>query len=201
MTNRPLQDTVGGLRLFWWVRALRGGFALLFAALLLFIRTLLGTLFFDPVLLVFLTLLLGFYVFGNGILFVIASIFARQHRLPHWGLVLSEGVVAIALGAFIACTLFLDVHSMALLAGLNALAAGIFQLILGIRMRIYRPYLLLLGLAGIVSIAVGVLFLHAPGESIPVVVERLCAFEFFYAAVNVYFAAQLHRNPSPNMTG
>jgi uncharacterized membrane protein HdeD (DUF308 family) len=87
-----------------------------------------------------------------------------------------------------------------MLAGLNALLAGIFQVLVGIRLRLYRPYLFLLGLAGIASIAVGILFLRAPGESIAIVTERLSAFEFFYAAVSLYFAAQLHRNPSPDMT-
>jgi hypothetical protein len=85
------------LRLFWWFFALRGGFAALFACFLLSVGSLLGTIFFDPVMLVFLGLLLGFYVMGNGLLLGVAGGFAAEHRLHIWGLILGECAFAVIL--------------------------------------------------------------------------------------------------------
>jgi hypothetical protein len=101
------------LRTFWWVFALRGGFAVLFAALLAFSRSLLGTIFFDPVLLVFLSLLLGFFVLGNGLILGVAAIYSLEHHLRLWRLLFTECFFAILIGLWIALSLRTTSHSLA----------------------------------------------------------------------------------------
>ncbi len=50
-----LQD----LKMFWWAFAVRGGLAVVFAVVLFLASSFLGIFFFDPVTLVYLSLLLG----------------------------------------------------------------------------------------------------------------------------------------------
>jgi uncharacterized membrane protein HdeD (DUF308 family) len=181
------------LKMFWWLYAFRGGFAVLFAGVLALARGLMGTIFFDPVMLVFLSLLLGFYVLGNGLLLGLACGFAVQRRLGHWGLFLSESVFAIALGVYIAVSLLMTSQSLASLAGLHALGAGVFQCVMAIRLKNELPYRFLLGSSGSISLLAGALFLtHLRAEPY-LITHWLSGFEFFYGMVMIVFAFQMHR--------
>src|SRR5471030_3329035 len=115
------------LGLFWWVFAIRGGLALLFSGVLGFSGSLLGTIFFDPVTLIFLSLLLGFYVFSNAILYGVAGGFAVEHKHPFGWLMVGESCFAIVLAIYIGHSLLVTAHSLALLGGIHALGTGCFQ--------------------------------------------------------------------------
>lgn len=70
-SEAPIQD----LRLCWWSFAVRGGLAVIFAVVLFLVSSFFGIFFFDPVALVYLSLLLGSFVLGNGLLLAVAAFF------------------------------------------------------------------------------------------------------------------------------
>jgi uncharacterized membrane protein HdeD (DUF308 family) len=191
MGDNSMQD----LRMFWWVFAFRGGFALLFAALLYFTTGLLGTIFFDPVMLVSLSLLLGFFILANGLLLGVAAVFSREHHLRLWYLLSSESVVAIALGAYITSSLMMTSHSLAYLAGLHAVARVFFQVHLGIKLRRERSYAPILFASAAVSVAMALFFFAHREDTVRTITAWLSGYEALYGIVVVAFAIGLHRQP------
>ena len=113
--STPARD----LKLFWWTFAVRGGLALIFAAVLFLASIFLGIFFFDPVTLVYLSLLLGSFVLGNGLLLGVAAAFAWEHRLHLWLHMAIECGAAVLFGAYIGVTLMMTAKSLAFLAGLS----------------------------------------------------------------------------------
>ena len=119
----------------WWIFAVRGGLAVVFAIILFLASSFLGIFFFDPVTLVYLSLLLGSFVLSNGLLLGVAAGFAFEHRVHLWWLTLSEGCFAVLLGIYIGISLMLTSRSLAFLAGIHALGNGCFQIALAVKLR------------------------------------------------------------------
>jgi uncharacterized membrane protein HdeD (DUF308 family) len=185
----PIQD----LRLCWWSFAVRGGLAIVFAAVLFVASSFLGIFFFDPVTLVYLGLLLGSFVLGNGLLLAVAAFFSFEHRLHIWWLVMCESGFAILLGLYIGISLLLTPQSLAFLAGIHGVGNGCFQTALAIKMRDNRTNLVLLAGAGIVSVCVGLAFLTHYNQAPRVTTQALAGFELFCGIVWTVFAYRLHR--------
>ena len=141
MNSRALNhlEMVQPLTLCWWIFAVRGGLAVVFAVVLFLTSSFLGIFFFDPVTLVYLSLLLGSFVLSNGLLLGVAAGFAYEHRLHLWWLSLGEGCFALLLGIYIGISLMLTSQSLALLAGIHALGVGCFQIGLAIKLREDAP--------------------------------------------------------------
>src|SRR5271156_5502584 len=157
MNSRALNnlEVVQPLRLCWWIFAVRGGLAVVFAVVLFLTSSFLGIFFFDPVTLVYLSLLLGSFVLSNGLLLGVAAFFSFEHRLHIWWLVLCESGFAILLGVYIGISLLLTPQSLAFLAGIHALGNGCFQSALAIKLRDNRLNLVLLASVGILSVCIG----------------------------------------------
>ena len=185
------------LKLFWWVFAVRGGLALLFAGLLQVTASLFGTIFFDPIMLVFLTLLLGFYLVASGIVLAVAAGFAKEHRLGWWENLLADAIFALGLGIYIAISLFMTPHTLGLLAGLHALGIGFLQLAMAVRLRHDRLSTSLLGPASILSLLAGYVFVVHWAQPIRITAHRLSCFELLFAAVTLAFGWRLHARSSP----
>jgi hypothetical protein len=146
MTSEPSSDPMGQIDIFWWAFGIRGGFAILFAGVLAFSGNLLGSIFFDPVTLVLLSLLLGFYVLVNAVLLGAGAGFALQHRLSLGWLLAAESCFAFLLGVYISFSLLITAHSIALLAGLHTVGTGGFQAFLALKLRRYKQFKVLLGI-------------------------------------------------------
>jgi uncharacterized membrane protein HdeD (DUF308 family) len=181
------------LRMFWWVFAVRGGLALVFAAVLFFVSSFLGIFFFDPVALVYLSLLLGSFVLGNGLLQGVAAGFAFEHRLHLRWLSLCESCFELLLGIYIGVSLLLTKESLAFLAGLHALMNAVFQIALAVKMREDRSHLCLLGLIGIVSLGIGVVFLTHYHQPARITTQALSGFEFLCGITWIVLAFKLRR--------
>ena len=76
--------------MFWWTFAVRGGLAVVFAVVLFLASSFLGIFFFDPVTLVYLSLLLGSFVLGNALLLGVAAGYAWDQQLHLWWMTLCE---------------------------------------------------------------------------------------------------------------
>jgi uncharacterized membrane protein HdeD (DUF308 family) len=180
-------------RLFWWVYAIRGGFSLLFAVLLFMVASLFGSFFLDPIVLVYLSLLLGFYVLGNGILLGVASGFAAEHHLGLWKVLFADCIFAVIFGCYIGLSLSMTPHTLGLLAGIHALGIGVFQLVLAIRMWHDRTSLGLLGTAALLSVLAGGLFFSQMQQPIEITTRWLSYFEIVCALVTLAFVWRLRR--------
>jgi len=187
------------LAMFWWLFAIRGGLALLFSAVLSFSGSLLGTIFFDPVTLIFLSLLLGSYVFGNAILYGVAGGYAIEHKHPLGWLLVGESIFAVALAAYIGLSLLITAHSLALLAGLHALGTGCFVVGLALKLRRHDAerdagfYLTLLCISAVVSFATGITFLANHTAELRPITHWLSLYELLYGLVVIAFARGLYR--------
>ena len=179
------------LRMCWWIFAVRGGLAIVFAGVLFLASSFLGIFFFDPVTLVYLSLLLGSFVLGNGLLLGVAAGFAFEHHQHFWWVVLCESCFVLLLGIYIAVSTFITPQSLAFLAGIHALEVGCFQAALAIKMRDDWSHFFLLGLAGVISLVIGILFLNHINEPARPTTQALAGFELLCGIVWVMFAFRL----------
>jgi uncharacterized membrane protein HdeD (DUF308 family) len=179
------------LRLCWWIFAVRGGLAVIFAVVLFLASSFLGIFFFDPVTLVYMSLLLGSFVLGNGLLLGVAGGFAFEHHLHFWWVTLAESGFAVLLGVYIGISLVLTPQSFAFLAGIHALGLGVFQLVMAMKLREDRSTLFLLAFAGMVSLVVGVLFLQHIHQAPRATTQALSGFELFCAVMWGGFSLRL----------
>ena len=190
-TDRAIELPVGAVRMFWWVFAVRGGLAVVFAIVLFLASSFLGIFFFDPVTLVYMSLLLGSYVLGNGLLLGVAAGFGFEHHLHLWWLALGESCFALLLGVYIGISLIMTPESLAFLAGIHALGTGCFQAALAVKMRHDRPILFMLAFTGLVSVALGIVFLQHFHQAPRVTTQVLSGYELFFGITSIAFALRL----------
>jgi uncharacterized membrane protein HdeD (DUF308 family) len=181
------------ITLCWWIFAVRGGLAIVFAVVLFLTSIFLGIFFFDPVTLVYLSLLLGSFVLSNGLLLAVAAGFAYEHRLHLWWLALGESCFALLLGVYIGISLMLTSQSLALLAGIHALGTGCFQTALAIKLREDRPNLFLLIVGGVLSLCVGVVFLEHFHQAARPTTQALAGYELLNGIIWSVLAFRLRR--------
>jgi uncharacterized membrane protein HdeD (DUF308 family) len=193
INNLERENPVRDLQMCWWSFAVRGGLAIVFAAVLFLASSFLGIFFFDPVTLVYMSLLLGSFVLGNGLLLGVAAFFSWEQHLHVWWVLLAESCFALLLGVYIGVSLLLTPQSFAFLAGLDALGAGFFQLALAIKMRREGPKLIHLAFAGILSLAVGIGFLTHYNLAPRATTQVLSGYEFFVGLVWIVFGFRLRR--------
>jgi len=190
-TDRAIEQPVANVRMFWWVFAVRGGLAVVFAMVLFLASSFLGIFFFDPVTLVYMSLLLGSYVLGNGLLLGVAAGFGFEHHLHLWWLALCESCFALLLGVYIGISLMMTPESLAFLAGIHALGTGCFQAALAVKMRRDLPIQFLLALTAVVSVALGVVFLQHVHQAPRVTTQVLSGYELFCGLCSIVFALRL----------
>jgi hypothetical protein len=183
---------MGRIDIFWWAFGIRGGFAILFAGMLAFSGNLLGSLFFDPVMLVLLSILLGFYVFANAVLLGVGAGFALQHHLSFGWLLAAESCFAVLLGGYIGLSLLMTSQSIALLAGLHAIGAGCFQAVLAFKLQRYQRFKVLLSISALVALSLGAFFLQHQSETPRLISLWLSCFELAYGVIVIAFALALH---------
>jgi uncharacterized membrane protein HdeD (DUF308 family) len=195
MNPEPLisEALIKDLRMFWWAFAVRGGLALVFAFVLFFLSSFLGIFSFDSVTLVYLSLLLGSFVLGNGLLQGVAAVFAFEHCLHLRWLPLFESCFELLLGIYIGVSLLLTPESLAFLAGLHALGNAGFQVALAVKTREDRLHLCLLGLIGMVSLGIGIVFLTHYHQPARITTQALSGFEFLCGVTWIVLAFRLRR--------
>jgi uncharacterized membrane protein HdeD (DUF308 family) len=94
---------------------------------------------------------------------------------------------------YIGISMLMTPQSLAFLAGIHALGNGCFQAAMAIKMREERSCLLLLGLAGVISLSVGILFLTHFNQPARPTTQALSGFELFSGITWLVFAFRLRR--------
>src|SRR5471032_2084689 len=109
----------------WWILALRGVLAVLFG---LFALAMPG------VTLLMVIALFAVYALLAGAVSVVGAI-RNRHHAADWWLLLLLGAVSMAAGALASLHPLLTVLALVLVIGVNALAGGVLDLVLALRLR------------------------------------------------------------------
>ena len=140
---------------WWWTFILRGVLAILFG-IVAFIS--------PPATIAVLVLLFGAWALVDGVFDIVAAL---QHRTMDrsWWLTILEGVVGIIAGVLALAFPDIAAASLLLLIAAWSIVTGVIEVILAIRLREQITGELWLAIAGLLSIAFGVLLflLPAPG--------------------------------------
>jgi uncharacterized membrane protein HdeD (DUF308 family) len=172
----PVVD-VDSLSRNWWVVSLRG-----FAGILFGIITFIA----PGISLAALVLLFGAYAFADGVLAVVTAI--RRRGNDRWGMLLLEGLVGIAAALLYVIAAW-------------ALVTGAFEIAAAIRLRKVITGEWILALSGILSVALGVLLILAPGPGALAVVIWIGAYAFVFGALLFALGLRLKGLGSPRQRG
>jgi uncharacterized membrane protein HdeD (DUF308 family) len=165
----------------WWVVLVRGIAGILFG---------LATFFAPDLSLTVLVLLFGAYALVDGILTLVSAI-RRRSGTDRWWLLLLQGIAGIAVG--VATAVWPEITALALvyLIAAWALVTGGLEIAAAIRLRKVITREWLLALAGIASVALGIVFILFPGPSALALVLWIGAFALVYGALLTVLAFRL----------
>jgi len=140
------------LRRTWWMLLLRGFFAIAFGVL---------TWFLPGVSLAALVLLFGAYAMADGVLGVWSAIAGRKEH-EHWWVMLLIGLLGIAVGLLTFLAPGVTALVLLFYIAIWAIATGVLQIVIAIRLRkeVQGEWLLVLG--GLASVLFGVLLVVQP---------------------------------------
>jgi uncharacterized membrane protein HdeD (DUF308 family) len=140
------------LNQFWWLLLLRGIISIAFGV----------AAFLNPKLAFeALVVMLGLFLFADGLLAMLLGLRMRHHD-ESWWVVLSEGVLGIVLGAVALLMPELTSNALVAILAIWFLVSGVFELSTAIRLRKEIDNEWLMGIAGVVSIALGGIMLINP---------------------------------------
>jgi uncharacterized membrane protein HdeD (DUF308 family) len=167
----PVVD-VDSLSRNWWAVSLRGLAGILFGII---------TFIAPGISLAALVLLFGAYAFADGVLAIVTAI--RRRGNDRWGMLLLEGLVGVAAGVL--TLLWPGITALALLYVIAAwaLVTGGFEIAAAIRLRKVITGEWILALSGILSMALGVLLIVAPGPGALAVVIWIGAYAFVFGVL------------------
>lgn len=165
----------------WWVVLLRGIAGIVFG---------LATFFAPDISLTVLVLLFGAYAFVDGLLTLVSAI-RRRGRTDRWWVLLLQGLAGIAVG--IAAAVWPDITALALvyLIAAWALVTGGLEIAAAIRLRKVMTREWWLALAGIASVALGIILILFPGPGALALVLWIGAFALIYGVLLTVLALRL----------
>jgi uncharacterized membrane protein HdeD (DUF308 family) len=166
------------LRRGWWALLLRGLAAVGFAVL---------TWFRPGVTLATLVLLFGAYALVDGILGVWMAIGGRKEHEDWWVLLLG-GLLGIVVGVLTFVAPGITALSLLFYIALWAIATGMLEIVAAIRLRKEIANEWLLVLAGLASVAFGILLMARPGAGALAVLSLIAAYAFIFGVVLVILA-------------
>jgi uncharacterized membrane protein HdeD (DUF308 family) len=180
MVVRPL-DLIADLSRNWWLVALRGVLAILFALL---------AFFWPAKTLAVLVLLFGAYVLVDGVFALGATFSAIRHNARWWPLLL-EALLGIGIG--LATFVWPGITALALiyLIAAWAIVTGIFEVIAAIQLRRSIEGEWMLILAGVLSVVFGLLLIVFPGSGALAVLWLFAAYALVFGVVLLVLAFRL----------
>lgn len=138
-----------------------------------------------------LVLLFGAYAFVDGV-FALVSLFRGASKERFWVLVL-EAVVGIGIGVLTIARPAATALALLYYVGIWAILTGVFELIAAIRLRKEITGEFWLGLAGVLSIAFGVLLFVVPGSAALALTIWIGAYAFIFGIMLLLLAFRLRR--------
>jgi uncharacterized membrane protein HdeD (DUF308 family) len=173
----------------WWIIVLRGLVAVLFG-IVAFI--------WPDLTLAALVLFFGAYVLVDGVLGLVIGLTRKTERRRWWVLAL-EGLAGIALGILTFVSPQVTALVLLYVIAAWAIVTGVLEIAAAIRLRKEIDNEVLLGLSGLVSIALGVLLVLFPGAGAVSLIWMLGAYALVFGLILVALGLRLRsRPPAPS---
>jgi len=138
-----------------------------------------------------LVLLFGAYAFVDGV-FALIALFRGAGKDRFWVLVL-EAVVGIGIGILTIAHPATTALVLLYYVGIWAILTGVFELMAAIRLRKEITGEFWLGLAGVLSIAFGILLFVVPGSAALALTIWIGAYAFIFGIMLILLAFRLRR--------
>lgn len=167
----------------WWVLALRGLAAIAFGVL---------AFIWPGITLLTLIFLFGAFALLNGVLAFVAASRAPK-GYPRFGSLILEGILSIAAGVIAFIIPGVTALALLVLIASWAIVSGIFEIVSAIRLRKVIRHEWLLALAGLASIAFGVIMILQPAVGALALVWWTGAFMFAFGILLVALAFRMRR--------
>ena len=170
----------------WWSLVLRGVLAVIFGILVIA---------WPGIALTSLVLLIGAYMFVDGI-FAIAGSLTHREQYQHWWLTLIEGIIGVIAGIIAFVYPGLTAITLLLVIGFWAILTGIFEIIAAFRLReVVRDEWLLL-ISGVLSILFGLFVVFFPGAGALAILGIIAAYAIIFGILLIILGFRL-RNWTP----
>lgn len=179
----PVDDLVAALSRNWWMLALRGVLAILFGVLA----------WLQPAItLKVLILTFGVYALADGVIGAWSALSGRRTE-KYWWAMLLWALVSVVAGVLAFTAPALTAAALLLYIGFWAIAAGVLQIVTGIRLhkQIRGEWLMMLG--GLASVLFGVIVLARPGVGALAMLWVIGFYAVFFGAVLFALALKLRR--------
>lgn len=178
-----MPQVTGGLTSNWWALALRGVLSIVVGFLAL---TKPG------VTLAALVLLIGAYMFVDGVFAIMASLRGMRTG-DRWGWMLVEGILGIVAGIIVFRTPATGALVLLWLVAFWAITHGIAEIAAGIKLRkiIEKEWLLIL--AGALSLALGIYVLMRPGVGLLLLVTWVGVYALFAGILMLMLAFKVRK--------
>lgn len=167
----------------WWVFLVRGLVAILFG-ILCFVQPELS--------LTTLVLMFGIYAMADGVLGVFVAVVGRK-EIEDWWMLLLWGLIGIAAGVLTFAAPNITTMVLLFYIAIWAVVSGILQIVLAIRLRKEIEGELFLILAGILSIAFGLILMSRPGDGAVAVVWMIGGYAIAFGTTLTVLAIRLRQ--------
>lgn len=152
--------------------------------------------------------LYGAYAFADGIL-AIATGIRRGRNRQSWSLPILEGILGIGIGIM---TLFwpaVTLYVLSVLIGAWAVLTGLLEVAAAFKLQQVRPGVstagrILLGVAGVLSIALGMVIFYSPGIGMATLLTFVASYALIFGGLLVGLGIRLRRlgdRPSVHQVG
>jgi uncharacterized membrane protein HdeD (DUF308 family) len=175
----------------WWMWLIRGIAAIIF-----------GVLAFKwPIMtIVVLGILFGAYALVDGIFAIIATVRAAESQQRWWPFLI-EGIVGILIAAITFYDIRVTLFVLYLTIAAWAILTGIFEIVAAIQLRKHIANEIWLIIAGIASIAFGVLMIYYPLAGALTIVWLIAAYAIVFGVLMIGFALRLRSHANVPVAG
>ncbi|HME82515.1 MAG TPA: HdeD family acid-resistance protein [Candidatus Eremiobacteraceae bacterium] len=179
-------EVVGTIADHWWVLLIRGIVGIIFGALFIF---------YPGITLVALLYLFGAYALVDGVFALIQAFRLGVHSDRWWPLIF-EAIVGVAVGIVFFRFTGLSAVVVAFVIAVWAITTGIFELVAAFRFGGSGGAPWLLGIGGVLSIIVGIIFAWAPIEALLAYVWVLGIYAIIFGVMLIVWSFRL-RSAAP----
>lgn len=167
----------------WWAVVVRGLIAIALGIV---------TLMWPAVTIGALVLLFGFYALLDGIFSFIAAFKAQQHH-ERWGYLLGEGIVGVLAGVLTFAWPAITTLALVYMVAAWAVVTGFLEIGAAFRLRKHIAGEILLALAGVISIAFGIMIVIAPIAGVLVIAVWIGVYELIFGVTMLALGLRLRK--------
>lgn len=165
----------------WWMLLLRGAAAIIFG---------LGAIIWPGITVTVLVIFFGAYALVDGAFSIGAAIVGGNTRVPRWLLVL-EGVLGIGVGIVAMVWPGLTAVTLLYIIAAWAIITGVVEIVEAVRLRNVIENEWFLGIAGVLSIILGIVFFSFPIGAIATVAIVAGIYAIFFGALLIVLSVRL----------